>query len=497
MSDFYVKFWSDSDRHDDAGDGPYKVYTSPTNITNLEDVKWDNTSHDDDMKDDMTWVNTGSSSWVRIYTEPNYGGHQMLIGPNQSVNLKIQLYDGKNSFNDDVESVQMFDREPVDVSSVISNFHDLYPGSSYGSLHGLWNNEWYAQDSQYRVYDPTIVQTGDRLDFTIQLDHVQSEHDDHATVTFSMDDKGAFVDKITVSYDMADASQIPDWAVNLIDDAIDVASDAAKAVCDGAEIVITDGVGVVATVETDKLIDYTADAITFCIDHLNTVLSAIFKYQDNGGTMYFSSIVSHSIARLVQAYYTELFGADHNRKLTFNDSSFYTWLGASAWINPGDDGGKSNPYVNFTANTFSYRAFYPDNSFLYATGGAVSSVCIGANTGLQKDDHLTMQVGLDPHGNLFTVVGGMDLFLTRSIDGYVAPSTGVIMKQGNQFMHIQPNSGAVPIMNAPTIQDAYRDLMYSALNSTAEQFSLDLSDQQKRLVDASVEVLNAIDNAIS
>jgi hypothetical protein len=312
-----------------------------------------------------------------------------------------------------------------------------------------------------------------------------------------MDDKGSFLDQIQVSYDMADASQIPDWAVKLIDDTIDVASDAAKAVCDGAEIVVTDGVGVVATVETDKLIDYTADALTFCIDHLNTVLATIFKYQDNGGTMYFSSVVSHSIARLVLAYYQELFGPDHNRQLSFNDHSFYTPLGASGWINPDDDGGKSNPYVNFTVNTYSYRAFYPDNSFLYATGGAVSSVCIGANTGLQKDDHLTMQVGLDPHGNVFSVVGGMDLFLTRSIDDYVAPTSGVIMKQGNQLVRIQPNSPAVPIMNSPTIQDAYRDIMYSALTSTAEQFGLDLSDQQKRLIDASVSVLHAIEAAIS
>ena len=196
------------------------------------------------------------------------------------------------------------------------------------------------------------------------------------------------------------------------------------------------------------------------------------------------------------AYYQELFGTDHNRKLSFNDHSFYTPLGAGGWINPDDDGGKSNPYVDFTQNSYSYRAYYPDNSFLYATGGAVSSVCIGANTGLQKDDHLTLQVGLDPHGNVFSVVGGMDIFLTRSIDDYVAPSTGVIMKHGSQLVQIQPNGSAVTL-SYTSIQDAYRDLMNSALNSTASQFGLTLSDQQRHLVDASVSVLNAIDAAIS
>ncbi|HYJ78275.1 MAG TPA: hypothetical protein VEW03_01630 [Longimicrobiaceae bacterium] len=485
-----VTFWKDTD--DSKGTGLYKNYDSPHNETDLNEVQWQGQTHDD-MKDDISWVDTDTQAWVKIYSKANYQGRYYLIGPGTSTNLKLVYVDG-DDMNDTVESFQIFDHKPdVDTSAVNSNFVALYPGSTRTRVNNLYCSEFYAQDTQYRVYDPEMVLSDSGIAFTTQLDHVQSEHDDHATVTFSMDFTGTFIDQIAVSYDMADASQIPPWAVKLIDGAIDVAADAAKAVADGAEIVITDGVGVVATVETDELIQDAADALAFCVDHLNTVLSAIFKLQDNGGTMYFSSVVSHSIARLVLAYYQELFGTDNNRKLTFNEQSFLTPLGATGWINPGDSGGKSNPYVNFTQSSYSYRAFYPDNSFLYATGGAVSSVLVGATTDDQKDDHLNLQATFDPHGNLFSVAGGVDIFLMSVPDGYQAPTSGVIAyNQSRQLVHILPGSSAM-VIDYSSIEDAYRDIMSTALNDAG----VTLTDQQRYLVDASVTVLNAMTSAIA
>jgi hypothetical protein len=494
MSACNVTFWKDTD--DTKGTGDYKNYDGAQSVSDLNQVQWQGETRDD-MKDDMSWVDTSSQAWVRIYSKANYQGRTYLIGPGVSTNLKLVYVDG-DDMNDTVESFQIFDHKPdVDTTAVNANFVALYPGSTRTRLNNLYCSEFYAQDSEYRIYDPEMVLGDNRIDFTISLDHVQSEDDDHATVTFSMDFTGTFIDQIQVSYDMADASQIPPWAIKLIDGAIDVAADAAKLIADGAEIVVTDGVGVVATIETDELIQDAADALAFCVDHLNTVLKAIFKYQDNGGTMYFSAIVSHSIARLVLAYYQELFGTDSNRKLTFNDQDFYRPLGASGWINPGTTDGKSNPYVNFTQNSYSYRAFYPDNSFLYATAGAVSSACIGATTDDQKDDHLTLQATYDPHGNLFSVTGAMDIFLLRSIDDYVAPVTGVITyNSSGQLVHVT-SDGTATVISGSNIVDAYQNQMTQALNDNASQFGLTLSDQQRHLVDASVTVLNAITSAIA
>src|SRR5699024_2801603 len=263
--------------------------------------------------------------------------------------------------------------------------------------------EWYAQDSQYRIYDPSIqLTTDDKINFEINLDHIQLESDDHATVTFGMTLKGDFADRIQVTYDMGDATQIPDWAIKLIDGAIDVAEVAAIAIADGAEIILTDGVGVVATVETNKLIEYTAKGLTFCVDHLNTVLGAAFKFQDDGGTTNFPAIVSHSIARLILAYYQELYGSD-SASLHFDQQNFFNKLGVSSW-----DESKNNPFVEFEHDSYSFRSYYPDNTFFYAKGGALSSVKIDAIDDFEKDDHLVLQAIHDPQGHLLSGAGGIE-----------------------------------------------------------------------------------------
>jgi hypothetical protein len=489
MSNCNVTFWKGTD--DKQGTGNYKNYDGAQSVPDLNQVQWTGETRDD-MKDDISWVDTDTQAWVMIYSKANYQGRSYLLGPNTHTNLK-QVYVDGDDMNDTVESFQIFDHKPdVNTQNVNNNFVALYPGSTRTRVNNLYCSEFYAQDSHYRIYDPTMVLGSNRIDFTINLDHIQTEYDDHAKVTFSMDFTGTFLDQIKVTYTMADASQIPDWVIKIIDGAIDVAADTAKVIADGAEIVITDGVGVVATLETDELIQDAADALTFCIDHLNTVLATIFKYQDNGGTMYFSSIVSHSIARLILAYYQELFGTDNNRRLSFNEHNFLTPLGDSNWTS-----GKSNPYADFTQNNYSYRSFYPDNTFLYATAGAVSSVCVGANTSNQKDDHLTMQATYDPHGNLFSVVGGMDIFLTKNIDDYVAPTSGVIMHNKSGQLVSVGSGGDITVINGSNIVDAYKAQLNASLDSTASQFGLTLTDQQRALVDASVTVLNAITAAIA
>lgn len=489
-----VSFWSDTD--DKKGTGPYKNYTSPTSVPDLAKVYWDGTSKQDDMKDDMSWVDTDANTWVRLYSSTSYTGRTLLIGPSSSVNLKYTNDEAnEDDMNDTVQSFQLYDHKPVDTTAITNNFIALFPGSPRGREDYAYYSTFYAQDSEYRIFDPAMVVNAESVAFTLKLKHMQAEGDDEAVVTFSMDYNGAFVDQIQVTYQMADKSVIPDWAIKLIDGAIDVTAWAAKAVADSAEIVLTDGAGLLAAPETNEVIDGAAKTLTFCVDHLNTVLAAIFKYQDNGGTMYFSSMVSHGIARLVLAYYQEIKGADTQPGMAFNDGQFRSGLGASGWVNPGTSGGKSNPYVDFTQNGYSYRAYYPDNSFLYGHMGAVSSVCLGANTNVQKDDHLTLQVTCDPQGNLFSAAGGMDIFLTRNVDGYEAPTTGVIMKQGSQVVKVSAGASATPLSQG-SIVDAYRDAMNAALNAAASQYGLTLTDQQRHLVDASVTALNAIVTAI-
>ena len=492
MSACNVTFWKDKDFK-----GYYKNYDGAQNVPDLSKVNWANHNHND-MKDDIGSIETSSATWVRIYSKANFSGRTALVGPNAKVNMKDLVDDnGTKNMDDTIESFQLYDHKPdVDVSRIKNNFKALYPGSVYGSLHNEWNSEFYAQDSQYRVYDPTIVLGDADVAFTINLDHMQTEADDHAVVKFSMDYLGGFTQSISVSYTMADAAQVPDWMIKLVDDAIDATSEAAKVLADGAEIVITDGVGVVATVETDKLIDDSAKALTFCVDHLNAVLGAIFSLQDDGGTTNFSAIVSHSIARLVNAYYQELYGKDTNTPMGFDQKAFFGPLGVRDWDNPNP---KHNPCLEFTNATFTYRAYYPDNSFLYARGGAVSSVKVDAVMSGQKDSHLIMQASYSPKGELFSVIGCVDIYSFKSIDNYVAPTSGVISrdKTGQMILITRGEQGEqVQPINYPSLEAAYADLMGKALVNANSLYALNLSPQQLGLVSASVQVLSGITAAV-
>ena len=492
MSNCNVTFYKDTD--DKKGTGHYKNYDGPQSVSDLNQVQWHGQSHDD-MKDDISWIDTSSEAWVHIYSKANFQGRRALVGPNQHVNLKIlQDENNEGDMNDTVESFQIFDHKPdVDTSNIIKNFIALYPGSERGRKDNLYESEWYAQDSKYRVYDPSILLANDTVSFVMNLDHIQLESDDHAEVTFSMSLHGDFVDRIHVTYDMASATQIPDWAIKLIDGTIEATKYAAIAIADGAEIVLTDGIGVVAVVETNKLIEYTAKALTFCVDHMNIVLGAVFKFQSDGGATNFPAIVSHSIARLVLAYYRELYGPDSNTPLRFVDGSFLSAFGANSW-----DNSKHNPCVTFEQGNYSFRSYYPDNTFFYARGGALSTVKIDAITDYQKDDHLVLQVVFDPQGRLFSVVGCIDIFMVKDVTDYTAPASGVLTYNADrQIIHLTQGREEVTVLSGyQSLESAYAYMMKKALNDTAAEYGISITGQQITLVDASVKVLAAINAAI-
>ncbi|HWK89055.1 MAG TPA: hypothetical protein VNP72_03645 [Longimicrobium sp.] len=491
MSNCNVTFWKDTD--DKKGTGHSKTFDGPQNVPDLNEVQWGGETRDD-MKDDASWVDTGSQAWVRIYSKASYQGRSTLIGPGQHVNLKTRKDDdNEDDMNDTVESFQLYDHKPdVDTAKVIGNFVALYPGAERDRDNNLYNSDFYSQDSHYKVFDPQMVPGSNRIDFAIDLEHAQGGSNDRATATFSMDFQGDFLQSIQVNYDIAGAPQVPDWMIKLVDGAIDVADIAAKAIADGAEIVISDGAGVIATVPTNKVIDITAKALTFCVDNVNTVLKGMFKLQDNGGTMYFSAVASHSIARLVRAYYEELFGPDQTPGLSFSDQAFLTGMGVSKW----STSGYHNPYVEFNQGSFPYRCFAPDNSFLYARGGAVSSFALGASTSGEKDDHLILQATYDPKGRVFSVAAAMDVFMMKDVDGYEAPTCGVVTYNADrELIHITPG-GDVSAIQYDSVEAACKDLLLKSMSSVTSKSGVEFTDQQRTLVDASLRVLNAITSAM-
>ncbi len=494
MSNCNVTFYKKTDGK--KGTDAYKNFDGPQTVADLSQVLWEGTTFDNDMKDDISWVDTSSQTWVRVYSKANFQGRTALIGPNQHMSMK-SLWDenGEGDMDDTIESFQLYDHQPgIDSSAVVANLLTLYPGSQRVRKNNRYATEWYAQDSEYRIYDPSIVLADNKVSFTMDVDHIQAEQDDHAVISFSMDLQGGFVDRITVTYDIAEATQIPEWAIKLIDGSIELAKYGAMAIADGAVIVLTNGIGVVATVEINTLIRYTAKVLTFCVDHLNVVLSAVFKFQSDGGTSNFPAIVSHGIARLVLAYYQELYGPDANPPITFNEARFLETLGTDRW-----DYTKHNPYVEFAEDVYAYRTYYPDNTFFYARGGALSSVKIDAITDNRMDDHLLLQAIFDPTGKLFAVAGSIDIFIVKDLDDYAAPASGVFAYNAEgRMIHVEKGGEVVTEVHGyESLEAAFADSLKQALRSTGEAYSLTITDRQAVLVDASVAVLKAMGEAVA
>lgn len=499
-----VTFWKDKDFS-----GRYKTYNNPASVTDTSDIHW--TDHDnDDMKDDISSIQTDSNAWVLIFSSTNYGGRTALIGPDTDQDLDGLFDDGgSDNMNDTIQSFQIFDYEPIDTSLLIDNFVNLYkPCGVYRNDDDKYYIHVYSQDSEYRVYYPEMTLTEESVAFSINLSHEQVEKDDQAVLTFSMDNLGNFVDSIQVQYTIQDATQVPDWMITLIDDAIEAGALGAIAIADGAEIVLTDGIGVVLTIKTDEFIEDIANVLTFCVDHLNAVLSTIFKLQDDGGTMNFAAVVSQCISRAVLAYYQTLFGEDQNTIYTMSSDAFLdslqtnpdTYNVSDSW-----DDSRNTPSVTFTSSMIDdvYRAYLPDASFFYAQGGSLLTSKIDYVDNLSKDDHLILQTVFDPKGNLFALIGSIDLYNGSSDDDYKAPTSGVLTyNEYGQMIHItKDDDGAdtVTVLSESdytSLENAYFSMLRSSLWSTGTNYDITINAQQENLVNASLEVIAAMKDSI-
>src|SRR3546814_8928990 len=72
MSNCNVTFYKDTDDH--KGTGAHKHYDGPQSVADLSKVLWEDTTFDNDMKDDISWIDTSTQTWVRVYSKANFQG---------------------------------------------------------------------------------------------------------------------------------------------------------------------------------------------------------------------------------------------------------------------------------------------------------------------------------------------------------------------------------------------------------------------------------------
>lgn len=479
----WVKFWENKN----FASGGYREFTGPVNIPDLSKDYWDNEKENvfNEMDDAISSMQTGSQAWIKVFSQANYGGAEQLYGPNTSCQ-------DLGAMDNTIASFQLYDNYPVNQTSVTDNFAALYDARYEQKFAGA-SLEFYTQDCHYRVYLPSMEQVGNVMNFTLNLDYDRSGgFDDHAVATFSMDTSGNFVDSIKISYDMgSSAYQIPQWAIDFIDDGIEAGEEAAIEMLDGAEIVLTLGVGTELIVPTDILILAAGELLTIGVNHINDVIDKMFGLTDAGGTMYFSSTVSQAVARCVYAYYQTLFGADSGPLVTFDNSLFASFFNAS-WATD-----KNSPYVLFDNGGQPYRAYCPDSTSIYAKAGMIASLKIDAINDNAQDDHLILFTTFDPTGKLFSVQGSIDIYgapADGDTDTYQAPSSGTIAYDKNGHLVQITQSGVNQLTGYASIEDAWKALMQTALANVEDGKS---SASLKNVVNAAYQVLQGIEASTS
>jgi hypothetical protein len=488
----YVDFWENDNK-----DGRHRRFSGPTSVSNLSKYYYENEKENfsNEMDDSISSLATGSQSWVTVYSDNDYQGKQLTVGPGQTVN---KLSGTNPVMENDIASFKLFDARPVNTQNVLNNLLTLYPGSvkTTCGIPAEQCIEWYAADSHYRLYYPSIQQSGSTVNFSMRLDHILGAGgDDHATVTFAMDTSGNFVQKITITYDMSSGPvQVPQWMLNFIDDGIDAVADEAIAFLDGAEIVLTAGVGTELIIPTDILILAGAEVLTIAVNHVNEVIDKLFNLSDNGGSMYFPAIVIHAVARLAYSYMQELYGSNGGT-LTFNQGTFQQYFNTE-W----NDDNKSNPDILFSNGGSDYRCYYPDNTAGFCKAGYVSSAKMDAINNNDKDDYLSLLTTFDPAGKLFSVQGTIDIYGAPDdnddADSYVAPSSGTIAYDKNGNVIQITKNGIVPMNGYTNVADAYKATMQSALDNVQYVDHGDFSTALKNIVNASYEVVKAIDSSV-
>jgi hypothetical protein len=495
----YVDFWENKAKSDGSHDGGHIRFNGPVNIPDMSKYGWDGKSGMMNETDDSaSSLATGSQSWLTVFSQSNYGGSKLSIGPGQTI---PDLSKTNPNMDNTIASFQLFDAQPVNTSAVLDNFLALYPGSTTNDkMSGGKCIEWYAADSHYRIYYPSIVQNGTLVSFAINLDHIiGAGTDDHAAVTFTMDTSGVFQGKISITYDMSSgAYNVPQWMIDFADDAIDDAEEDVIALLDGAEIVFTAGAGVELVIPTDIFVMAGAELLTIAVNHINDVIDKLFGLSDNGGTMYFPSIVSHSVARMAYAFQQELYGQSPGQVLGFNEGSFLGGLGAGNWTSGQN---KHNPCVVFTNNQQSYRCYYPDNTAGYSRMGYISTAKIDAINNNDKDDYMSVVLSFGPTGKLFSVQGSIDIYGapddSDDTDVYVAPSSGTIAYNNEGQIIVANKDSATVLSGYSSLTDAYRDLMQQSLNTVPYVDHDDFSPALLNIVSASCEVIAAIESAVS
>ncbi len=126
----WVSFWEDNDYK-----GNTRSFSGAQSIYDLAEYDYDNSSQE--MDDSINSLKTGSSTWICLFTQHNFEGGILKVGPNGAIpDLNECKMPGGGDFKNSIVSFVMYDSQPNFWSTnVATNTGDcwlkLYDGTRY------------------------------------------------------------------------------------------------------------------------------------------------------------------------------------------------------------------------------------------------------------------------------------------------------------------------------------------------------------------------------
>lgn len=515
-----VRFYKDSDANPNHG---YKDYNGPYHN---DEIGSDWVDAVGDVNADASALSTGSKGWIQLFDQQGCVGNSVVFNNNTSIaNLNTRKR-GDKTWDNQVRSFILQDYPFGDVEAIQNHFFkgfaDFYGSTTYGAHYEMENGgnhiRIYSQNGHFQIDKPTITATpgSTTMNFHLYVTHLKDGGDDHCTIDFSMDNSGRVVgDSFSIVYDMSSARQVPDWVIKLADLCIDGAEEALKIAVDCSEEVITEGLGTAAVPITNKVIGYAADALTFTVDHVNFLLKLKFKAEENGGTIFFTSIVAQSIHRLMTAYVKTCVGdgsiainvgsdtnselkLDYNAMMTNMLGSGHTWdtrVGANNYVKE----------IDLSGTSYNYDVWMPDYSpGLMKTGLLVSFKIDSKISG--GNDYAAINILFAPDKSIMALQGSVLYHnATKEIkddDNWSPPGTGMIAWQTDSNGHRKlvqltqdaDNHTQSKDLTETNIYTAYQNCFNASFDLTKNETNYD--GGTLNLPKASLAVIDAISKSI-
>jgi hypothetical protein len=343
-----------------------------------------------------------------------------------------------------------------------------------------------AEDSQYRIYEPTIQVTnnGNLWSVQVKMDHIRKgDTDDHCTLNLWFQKDGAYVQPPT-----ADITFSGDhWAsaVNFVGQCVDVVLEATNAV----EEVVSAGFGIVFAPETlggsaalAVATDVTTLAVSTAIDvsfQLSGKLATYLeKLTDDGGRAYFSDVIAHAFSRLQTAFLDAAKGKQ-DPLLKFSFSNF------KDAISPSHKTTKSGKAVEYYTASDDYRSWQQDYTVSYGSQGMMISGKIDRIRDQDTDDHILIMVNCGSDG----LVKSAQCSITMEDENTISVPA-VTYDSDGQLVQVDPSTKTMKSRSESTIFKAFQNCVNEALQEQPDYKSF--SDNRKKMPDAAAENLQWI-----